>query len=335
MAIMARALLDSGYDLIFIAKRTDGESNYFVEYGLDISLVKVYRSFSDFTSVVAGFRPEIVMSWDAKSSFYNLLIYRKHRYVFINGSIRHGIRLFTPGNLFRSIVCRLSPWLIANSVAGLKANHLSAGPRRFVLYNGVESRFVNSLTAAERESLRERIIPGYGSRRARVFISVANFVPFKDYFTVIKALARYRAHEDFLYVIVGEGPLRKEVEEAVRASSLEENVIFTGRTTNIRDLLFVSDLYIHSSRGEGVSNAILEAMQAGLPVITTDTGGVRETVFPGSSLVYGYGNEDALYDCLLGSARLPGPAAEKPPGYYKHLGMFSEESTDLPVLRNN
>ncbi len=155
---------------------------------------------------------------------------------------------------------------------------------------------------------------------------MANFVPFKDYFTVIKALARYRAHEDFLYVIVGEGPLRKEVEEAVRASSLEENVIFTGRTTNIRDLLFVSDLYIHSSRGEGVSNAILEAMQAGLPVITTDTGGVRETVFPGSSLVYGYGNEDALYDCLLGSARLPGPAAEKPPGYYKHLGMFSEES---------
>jgi glycosyltransferase involved in cell wall biosynthesis len=52
---------------------------------------------------------------------------------------------------------------------------------------------------------------------------------------------------------------------------------------------------IHSSRGEGISNAILEGMYAGLPIIATNVGGVPETVFSESSLMFPYKDDKALY----------------------------------------
>ena len=61
---------------------------------------------------------------------------------------------------------------------------------------------------------------------------------------------------------------------------------------------------IHSSRGEGISNAILEGMYAGLPVIAPNVGGIPETVFPGSSMLFPYKDHKALYQCLLKSQEL-------------------------------
>ena len=60
----------------------------------------------------------------------------------------------------------------------------------------------------------------------------------------------------------------------------------TGKIENVREYLFISDIMIHSSRGEGISNAILEGMYAGLPVIATNVGGIPETVFSGSSMLF-------------------------------------------------
>ncbi len=325
MAILGKALLENEFDVIFLAKRTDSESNYFSEYSLDPDRIRTYQGFMSFYRAVLAFRPDLTVSWDAKSSFFNLLLYRALRYRFINGSIRHGIRAFRPGHLMRTAICHLSPLVMANSYAGLNANNLKADRRRFVLYNGVERRFRRSITGPERESLRDALMPGYREKPVPVFSSVANFVPYKDYFTVFRAMAEIRRETDFRYLVAGDGPMKNEIKAAVLNYGLENNVVLTGRMEDVRDVLCASDVFIHSSRGEGISNAILEAMQAGLPVIATDVGGIRETIYPPTSYLFAFGDADALARILKKVIRLPVFEELKSDGYKEHISRFSDE----------
>ena len=326
MAVLASQLLQKKFELNFLTKRTDEGWSYFKEYNISTELVHKYERISDYSKIVKRLKPDIVVSWDITSSCYNLLLYRNNRFSFINGSVRHGIRRLKFSHIFRSIITWLSPYIIANSLAGLRANNLKPGKRRFVLYNGSETKFLNNITKAEVENLRKKLIPGYREKPGFIYIAVANFVPYKDYFTVLKALARLKGDFLFYYLILGDGPMRDEIEKSIKTFELEKRVILIGRTENVRDYLFASDIMIHSSRGEGISNAILEGMYAGLPVIATNVGGVPETVYPGSSLRFPYKDSEALYKCLLKSQDLKASFNPMSDEYKKHLEKFSVET---------
>lgn len=328
MAILASYLINQGRNLVFLSKmKTSDTNNYFDEYRLNNELIVPYgKGFLKYYRAVKNLNPDLIYSWDVQSSLYNLLLYKRLGYSYINGSIRHGIRLFKWSHLLRSLVCHLSPFVIANSISGLKANNLKPGERRLVLYNGIDSKFRNNLTKQEIISIKEKLIPGYIDRPGLVYISVANFVPYKDYFTVLKALARLKRDNIFYYLVLGDGPLRIKIEKAITKYSLEDRVILAGRRENVREYLFASDLMIHSSRGEGISNAILEGMYAGLPVIASDVGGVTETIFPGSSMLFAYKDHETLYKCLLKSHDLKRSFNPCSAEYQAHLGKFSHET---------
>lgn len=326
MAILYSNLLEKDFELIFLAKRIDAGKNYFKEYLIDSKLIGIYKGFWEYLRLLKKYKPDIVVSWDGISSLYNLLLYHYYNFIFINGSIRHGIRLFRFSHLFRSIICILSPYILANSEAGLRANNLRPGRRRFVLYNGIETKFHNNLTKSEIDDLRKKLIPGYKENPGFIFISVARFVPYKEYFTVLKALARLKGDFLFYYLILGDGPMRDEIEKSIRKHELDKRVILAGRTENVRDYLFASDVMIHSSRGEGISNAIVEGMYAGLPVIATNVGGIPETVYPASSMLFPYKDHEALYQCLLKSRELKSSFDPDSEDYKKHLAKFSVEA---------
>ena len=82
---------------------------------------------------------------------------------------------------------------------------------------------------------------------------------------------------------------------------------------------------IHSSRGEGISNAILEGMFASLPVIATKVGGLPETVFPMSSMLFPYKDDKTLLKCLLKAPGLFAGFDLNSKEYNKHLAKFSVE----------
>jgi glycosyltransferase involved in cell wall biosynthesis len=198
MFILASYLLNKKYDVYIITKQALSTHNYMIEYDFDQNHVKYYSDFFSFKRIIKIIKPDIVMSWDTQTSFYNLLLKKYYKFIFINASIRHGIRLIKFSHLLRSLLCHLSPFVIANSESGLKANNLKVNSSRFILYNGIEPKFINKLLKTDIEILRSRLIPQYNNDRGIVFISVANFVPYKDYFTVFKSLSRLITGADIL-----------------------------------------------------------------------------------------------------------------------------------------
>jgi glycosyltransferase involved in cell wall biosynthesis len=77
-------------------------------------------------------------------------------------------------------------------------------------------------------------------------------------------------HADWDLVILGDGPLRSELEAQVSEASLGNRVFFPGRAGNIGDWYECADLYVMSSRFEGFPNTLVEAMTYGLPVVSFD-----------------------------------------------------------------
>lgn len=77
-------------------------------------------------------------------------------------------------------------------------------------------------------------------------------------------------------VLVGDGPLRPSLERTAAALDLGGRVTFTGMLEDVRPALAAMDVFVLPSQAEGMSNALLEAMAAGRPVVATDVGGTRE-----------------------------------------------------------
>lgn len=80
--------------------------------------------------------------------------------------------------------------------------------------------------------------------------------------------------DDVKFLIIGDGPLRKELEALSDSYGLKEKIIFAGQRTDLSDLFAIMDTFILPSLTEGLPLVILLAMAAGLPVIATRVSGV-------------------------------------------------------------
>jgi sugar transferase (PEP-CTERM/EpsH1 system associated) len=109
--------------------------------------------------------------------------------------------------------------------------------------------------------------------------TVGRLVPAKAQDVLVDALGLLKADGiAFRARIVGEGPLRGELQSRANARGLADCLRFTGTLDRVEDVLAAFDLFVLSSASEGLSNTIQEAMAAGLPVVATDVGGADELV---------------------------------------------------------
>ena len=109
--------------------------------------------------------------------------------------------------------------------------------------------------------------------------SVANLNGDKDIESLLRAFAGIRAAvPGARLLIAGDGPGRGEIERFAAKEGLDAGVDFLGFTTDIPGFLHGLDLFVLSSRTEGLGIAILEAMAAGVPVVASATGGIPEIV---------------------------------------------------------
>lgn len=113
-------------------------------------------------------------------------------------------------------------------------------------------------------------------------LAVGAISPEKSFETLVDALALL-GNPGATLTILGEGAGRTTLEARIRAVELAGRVRLPGHEADLRPYLAGSDIYVQSSVREGLSNALLAAMAAGLPVVATDVGGTREAVAEGET----------------------------------------------------
>ena len=178
------------------------------------------------------------------------------------------------------------------------------------IYNGVDTtRFTPGDRVAARRTLD--IPPDWS-----VVGTVGRLDPVKDQAGLIRAFAATTASRPSVLLIVGDGPLRPELDALRRELGLGERVRLLGERQDIPHVLQALDCFVLPSVGEGISNAILEAMATALPVVATRVGGNVELVEDGETgLLVQVRQPEALVralDCYLGDpaiARKHGAAA--------------------------
>ena len=130
-----------------------------------------------------------------------------------------------------------------------------------------------------------------------VIITVARLAPPKDLALLLQALSTVRS--PFHLRVVGDGPLRSALEAQAATLNLSHQITWLGTRSDVPQHLAEAHLFALVSRQEGFPIAILEAMRAGLPVVASDVGGVREAVQPErTGLLVPRGDAGALADAL-------------------------------------
>ena len=197
------------------------------------------------------------------------------------------VRLLNRAYLFLEKRMFLSPKLrmvIANSFRGREeiVRHYGVSPERIaVIYNGVDtSRYPLDRRREAAQSLREMFgIP----KNVPVYLFVGSGFTRKGVGCLVEAsILLARKGVQFRVIVVGKGPQAPYLRK-VRTTSVGDLLIFTGPVPDARIYFLGADAFVFPTLYEPFSNACLEAMAAGLPVITTKVNGASEILEEGST----------------------------------------------------
>jgi len=174
----------------------------------------------------------------------------------------------------RWIITRKTDRFIAVSTEMLQAliNSGIAREKLALITNGIElTAFRNTNPSA----LRNDVL---GESQTPVVLFVGRLVKEKGVDRLLRVWESLPGHERMLLLIVGDGPLRADLESQTKNLRLFPSVQFLGHQTDVSKLYAMADLFVLPSNTEGMSNSLLEAMAAGLPVVASNVGGNRDVI---------------------------------------------------------
>jgi glycosyltransferase involved in cell wall biosynthesis len=185
------------------------------------------------------------------------------------------------------------PTLVRASLVIVPSNFLAGVFRR----HGVEAEIVQNIIDLSCFRPAER------STADPHLIMTRNLEDIYDIPTAVRAFASVkRVHEKARLTIAGSGPARPELERLTRELGLERDVTFAGRIDNeqIAELYRSASLFLNSSRVDNMPISLLEAMASGLPIVSTDVGGIPFLVEDGTTaLLVRPGDPSAMADAVL------------------------------------
>lgn len=215
---------------------------------------------------------------------------------------------------------------VEDTVTAFLEHEVGINPKKLLtIRNGIDLEQFTGASAFSRAS-----IGIYGDEP--IIGIVARLEPVKDHVTLLNAFARIRKEHLARLLIVGDGSLRKTLEQECDALGIADFVTFTGARHDIPDLLKLMDIFVLCSREEGLPLALLEAMAAAKPIIATNVGSISKVILSGTNGLL-VGKED---DFNL-STRLAEVLTDK--AFATHLGQNAramiEERYDFKLTTNH
>lgn len=120
-------------------------------------------------------------------------------------------------------------------------------------------------------------------KEEKILTHISNFRPLKRIMDVIKIFEGLSSEIDCKLMMVGEGPEKVKAIEYVEKTGLEDKILFLGNSNEIDKVLCYSDLFLLPSEKESFGLSALEAMAHGVPVISSNAGGISEVNIDGVS----------------------------------------------------
>jgi glycosyltransferase involved in cell wall biosynthesis len=186
------------------------------------------------------------------------------------------------------LIHRLSDQVLVNSEAvrqAVLAQGVAGAHKVTLVHNGV--RCAGSGREYSRAEARERILREMGLREpVNLAVTIARLEAVKGHRFLLDAAAALAMNYPLLhFVLIGGGVLADQISSQVSRLGLDDRVHMLGERSDVLDILPGFDLSILPSLHEGFPNAVMESMAAGVPVISTEVGGVVELI---SDTVTGY-----------------------------------------------
>jgi len=294
-----------------LAHRSTADGIHVIGVAWTISLDP--RALVGLLRTVRSFRPEIIHAHDSHALRLALVA-----------------RKLAARQRSRVVAYRLVDYPIRRGGIWFRADHIvavSGAVRGVLLAAGVPAERVSVIppgvdpegtqSAAERPfDVRRRLGLQTGTR---VAVNVGALVEQKDQLTLVRAAYLAREREpDLHWVIAGEGKQRAALEAEISRFGLGDRVHLLGHIDGAGPLLADADVFVLSSKAEGLPNVVLEALALGRPVVATRAGGTPEVLPPGA--LVNVGDADALAQKVAQALHSPVLVPLPPQFTIKELG---------------
>ncbi|MGH9407805.1 MAG: glycosyltransferase, partial [Terriglobia bacterium] len=244
--------------------------------GGSLYAMRSWKSRWELIRFLRAHRVDLAHSFDLYANLVLIPAARLARVPVVLGSHRQLGDCFRPSQIrLQRLVLGLANRVVCNSHAA--ADTLPrrwAGRKVRIIHNGIaDGAFAGAAPALPRDP---RII--------RIGMIARMNDPVKNYPVFLRAAARLAPkYPQLEFVLAGDGPLRSELEQLALKLGISGRTRFLGERNDVPQVLASMDISVLPSRSESLSNAIMESMAAGVPVVATRVGGNAELVNDGET----------------------------------------------------
>lgn len=298
---LAEYFQDQGYSVVMVTQYRK-ENEYILADGIDriISdiiprettksrVINFIRRFNKLRGIWKSQRPDLVLACVGKNNFMTIattMFTGTKAVVSVVGEPKEEY----PTRLMRFLANLLFPFatgVILQTERSRSFFSKRVGRKAVILPNSLNPLFIREKFQGERE---------------KKIVSIGRLDANKNHEMIIRAFANLlEKYSEYSLTIYGEGELREYLQELIQILKLEEKVFLPGVIPDVAEKIENSALFILASYSEGVSNALIEAMALGLPVIATDvpSGGTTELIRHGENgWIIPAGDQTALEEAM-------------------------------------
>lgn len=163
---------------------------------------------------------------------------------------------------------------VSDAIKNVVSKGLKQPEKCITIHSGIDiNRFKN---ASNNNVLRNEL--GIDNKM-KIVANISAIAPHKDYYTFVDAAAEIlKLRRDIVFVIIGDGPEKNNIKNYIDKKGLEGYILLTGFRTDIDKIIKELDVFLITSKTEGLGTTILDAFANDIPVVATSGGGISEIV---------------------------------------------------------